>query len=61
MIVAAGVDVKTVQRRLGHASLAMTLGLYAKVVQSGDGRAAEALDALAGDAGAEGSAGNPTD
>ncbi|MGE3908895.1 MAG: tyrosine-type recombinase/integrase [Chloroflexota bacterium] len=47
MLVAAGVDVKTVQRRLGHASLALTLGLYAKVVQSGDGLAAEAMDSLA--------------
>ena len=47
LIVAAGVDVKTVQRRMGHASLALTLGLYAKVVQSGDILAAQALDTLA--------------
>jgi integrase len=47
MLVAAGVDVKTVQRRLGHASLSLTLGLYAKAVQAGDGLAAQALDTLA--------------
>jgi integrase len=44
LMVAAGVDVKTVQRRMGHASLAMTLGLYAKMVQSGDELAASALE-----------------
>jgi integrase len=53
LLVAAGVDVKTIQARLGHASLAMTLGLYAKVVRSGDALAARALDGLLGGAGAE--------
>ena len=52
-MVAAGVDVKTVQRRLGHASLAMTLGLYAKTVQSGDEHAAGALDRALMDGGAD--------
>jgi integrase len=47
LLVASGVDVKTVQRRLGHASLVLTLGLYAKVVQAGDAQAAQALDTLA--------------
>jgi len=39
-LVAEGVDVKTTQSRLGHASPQMTLGLYAQITTSGD-RAAE--------------------
>jgi integrase len=46
LAVATGVDVKTVQHRLGHASLAMTLGLYADALDGGDDLAAKALDAL---------------
>ena len=41
-----GVDVKTVQKRLGHATLAMTLGLYAEAMEMGDTKASEVLDRL---------------
>jgi integrase len=43
LLVASGLDAKAVQARLGHATLAMTLGLYAHHVGSGDQRAAQAL------------------
>jgi integrase len=39
-----GVDPKTLQRRLGHSSLSMTLGLYAHALPSGDEQAAQALE-----------------
>jgi integrase len=39
-LVAEGVDVKTAQTRLGHASPQMTLGLYAQVTGAGDRNAA---------------------
>jgi len=39
-LVAEGVDVKTTQTRLGHASPQMTLGLYAQATNSGDRSAA---------------------
>jgi integrase len=38
-----GADLKSLQRRLGHSSLAMTLGLYAHAVSSGDEQTAAAL------------------
>ena len=43
-MVAAGIDPKTVQRRLGHASLHVTLGLYAQATTEADACAAETLD-----------------
>jgi integrase len=43
LLVASGLDAKAVQARLGHATLSMTLGLYAHHVSSGDQRAANAL------------------
>lgn len=42
-LVAAGVDVKTAQTRLGHSSSRLTLDLYAQVVASRDRDAADAL------------------
>ena len=39
-----GTDLKSLQRRLGHASLAMTLGLYAHALPTGDQQAAQALE-----------------
>lgn len=48
LAIAAGVDVKTVQRRLGHATPAMTLGIYAQAMAQGDEKAAGALDNLLG-------------
>jgi integrase len=46
LAIANGVDVKTVQRRLGHSSLAMTLGIYAQATAEGDAKAADVLDRL---------------
>ena len=48
LAIASGVDVKTVQRRLGHATLAMTLGIYAQATAQGDAKAAKVLDRLLG-------------
>lgn len=47
-LVAAGVDPKVVQGRLGHATLAMTLGLYSHRVAAGDQAAALALERALG-------------
>ncbi|HMS15107.1 MAG: hypothetical protein V9E99_05690 [Microthrixaceae bacterium] len=44
--VAAGADPKTVQHRLGHASLTVTLGIYAKATTEADRAAAKHLDSL---------------
>jgi integrase len=43
LLVASGVDPKAVQARLGHATLAMTLGLYSKALPAGDQQAAQVL------------------
>ena len=40
-MVAAGVDVKTAQRRLGHANVTMTLQVYARATEEADRRAAD--------------------
>jgi len=48
LAIAGGVDVKTVQKRLGHATLALTLGLYAEAMEMGDAKAAQTLDTLLG-------------
>jgi hypothetical protein len=39
--VAAGVDVKTAQHRLGHANVTLTLWVYARATAEADRRAAE--------------------
>jgi integrase len=44
-LVAAGVDVKTTQTRLGHSSSRLTLELYAQSVAARDRDAADALGA----------------
>jgi len=46
MAIAAGHDVRTVAGRLGHANPAMTLRVYAHVVQGGDARIAADLGRL---------------
>ncbi len=40
-MVAAGVDVKTAQHRLGHANVTMTLQVYARAAEEVDRRAAD--------------------
>jgi integrase len=48
-LIDAGVDVVTIARRLGHASPAITLNVYAHLFRKDDGKAAAAIDAaLAG-------------
>src|SRR5690606_8842250 len=42
-LVAAGVDVKTAQSRLGHSQVRLTLELYAQAVDEQDVRASDAL------------------
>lgn len=44
LLVHLGADVKTAQRRLGHASAHVTLDVYAHHIGEGDKRLAEALD-----------------
>jgi len=46
LAVRAGADLKSLQRRLGHASLTMTLGLYAHALASGDAATAQALERM---------------
>jgi integrase len=56
-LVAAGVDVKTAQTRLGHSSPSITLGIYARATAAGDRAAAEAVGQyLRGEPGAKHSA-----
>lgn len=47
-LIAAGVDVVTISRRLGHASPTVTLGRYARMFERSDRRAADAMDSLLG-------------
>lgn len=55
-LVAQGVDMRTVQERLGHAKVATTLGLYAHVVPGRDMAAAEAFERAAGEGAGDGPA-----
>lgn len=44
-LISAGLDVVTVSRRLGHASPALTLGIYSHLFHKNDDEAAAAIDA----------------
>lgn len=48
MLIASGLDPKSVQARLGHATINMTMNLYAHAIQSRDRLAAEAMDKALG-------------
>jgi len=49
MLIAAGVDVLTISRRLGHGSPTITLAIYGHLLPNTDDRAAKVMDAaLAG-------------
>ncbi len=48
MLLANGVDVKTVQTRLGHANPSITLGWYAHAIPENDRAAADMLGNLFG-------------
>ncbi|MCZ6455015.1 MAG: site-specific integrase, partial [Alphaproteobacteria bacterium] len=45
-LIAAGLDVVTVSRRLGHASPALTLNVYSHLFVNNDDKAAAAIDAV---------------
>jgi integrase len=45
-LIAAGMDVLTISRRIGHASAAITLGIYGHMIAGQDARAAEITQAL---------------
>jgi integrase len=47
-LIAAGVDVKTTQHRLGHSSPQVTLALYARATEAADRKAADAIGAAFG-------------
>jgi integrase len=47
-LAALGLDVKTLQRRLGHASASVTLDVYAYALGEMDRRAAEMVDRALG-------------
>jgi len=47
-LIAAGIDVVTVSKRLGHASPALTLGVYSHLFENKDDQAAAAIDAALG-------------
>ena len=47
-LIAAGLDVVTVSRRLGHASPALTLSIYSHMFRNKDAEAAAAIDAVMG-------------
>ncbi len=44
-LIAAGMDILTVGRRLGHASAAITLGVYGHLFTNTDAKAAEIIEA----------------
>jgi integrase len=46
MLIAAGMDILTISRRLGHTSATMTLGVYGHLIASKDGAAAAAIEAV---------------
>jgi integrase len=47
-LIAAGVDVLTISRRLGHASPSITLDVYGHLFKNVDDRAAQVIEALFG-------------
>jgi integrase len=48
MLIAAGCDVVTVSKRLGHASADLTLRIYSHLWADGDRKAADAIDRIVG-------------
>lgn len=44
LMIASGVDIRTVSKRLGHAQTSTTTNIYAHAIRSADERASEALD-----------------
>ena len=48
MLIASGVDILTISRRLGHSSPTITLGVYGHLIHGTDDRAAQVMDAVFG-------------
>jgi len=48
MLIASGVDILTISRRLGHSSPTITLGVYGHLIAGTDDRAAQVMDAAFG-------------
>jgi integrase len=44
-LIASGMDILTISRRLGHANPTITLNIYGHLLSHTDGRAAEIMDA----------------
>jgi integrase len=61
LMLSAGVPVKVVSERLGHATIALTLDIYAHVLPAMDGEAAERFAALVHGAAASAQARQATD
>jgi integrase len=48
MLIASGMDVLTISRRLGHASATVTLSVYGHMIAGSDDRAAQIVDEMFG-------------
>src|SRR5262249_52661607 len=48
MLIAAGMDILTISRRMGHANPAITLGVYGHLIHGTDDRAAQIMEAAFG-------------
>jgi integrase len=48
MLIASGMDILTISRRLGHSSPTITLGVYGHLIHGGDDRAAQIMNAAFG-------------
>ena len=48
LLIAAGVDVKTISARLGHALTSTTMNIYVHALQDSDKKAADAVSNLLG-------------
>jgi integrase len=59
MLIASGVDILTISRRLGHSSPTITLGVYGHLIHGTDDRAAAIMEAAFGSKMVAGSAGKP--
>ena len=43
-MIASGIDIRTVSRRLGHAQTSTTMNIYTHAIQSADAKAADKLE-----------------
>jgi integrase len=59
MLIASGMDVLTVSRRLGHASATITLAVYGHLIHGADDRAAQVMEAAFGSKTVADSGSNP--